>query len=33
MNTAKGRWIEAGRILAADPAAILRCPERDDVSN
>ncbi len=30
MNTAKDRWIAAGRILSSDPAAVVRCPERDD---
>lgn len=24
------RWIEAGKILAADPAAKVRCPACDD---
>jgi hypothetical protein len=24
------RWIEAGKILAKDPAARVRCPERCD---
>lgn len=24
------RWIEAGKILAVDKTALVRCPERDD---
>jgi len=24
------KWVEAGKVLAADPTAIVRCPERDD---
>jgi hypothetical protein len=24
------RWIEAGKLLAVNPAATVRCPERDD---
>ena len=27
--TAK-KWTQAGKILAADPSAIVRCPERED---
>ncbi|HEY1243546.1 MAG TPA: hypothetical protein VGF29_01815 [Hyphomicrobiaceae bacterium] len=24
------KWIEAGKVLEADPSATVRCPERDD---
>ena len=24
------RWVEAAKLLAADPAASVRCPEKDD---
>jgi hypothetical protein len=30
MKPATKKWLEAGKILAADPSAIVRCPERDD---
>jgi hypothetical protein len=30
MTSTSRKWLEAGRILAADPAAVVRCPERDD---
>jgi hypothetical protein len=30
MTPAGKKWIEAGKILAADPSAIVRCPERHD---
>ncbi len=29
-GAARQRWIEAAKLLAADPAAVVRCPERDD---
>lgn len=29
-RAARQRWIEAAKLLAADPAALVRCPERDD---
>ena len=24
------KWLEAGRVLAADPSKVVRCPEQDD---
>jgi len=31
MNTTSARrWIEAGKILAADKSALVRCPECED---
>lgn len=24
------KWLDAGKILAADPSKAVRCPERDD---
>ena len=27
---ARERWVEAAKLLIADPAAVVRCPERDD---
>jgi hypothetical protein len=30
MRTTSKKWIEAARILTADPSAIVRCPENDD---
>lgn len=24
------KWVEAGKLLAADPSKAVRCPERDD---
>jgi hypothetical protein len=30
MMPAGKRWVEAGKILAVDPSAVVRCPERDD---
>jgi hypothetical protein len=29
-TNATERWIEAGKVLAKDPSARVRCPERDD---
>jgi hypothetical protein len=30
MTPASKKWIEAAKILAVDPTAIVRCPERGD---
>jgi hypothetical protein len=30
ITSASKRWIEAGKILAQDPSALVRCPERND---
>jgi len=30
MRSEAEKWIEAGKILASDPSATVRCPERDD---
>ena len=30
LATSARRWIEAGKILAADKTALVRCPEHDD---
>jgi hypothetical protein len=30
MNPTAKKWIEAGTILAQDPSAVVRCPERND---
>jgi hypothetical protein len=24
------KWVEAAKVLAVDPSAVVRCPERDD---
>jgi hypothetical protein len=29
-SEATKRWVEAGKLLSADPTAAVRCPERDD---
>jgi hypothetical protein len=30
MTPAGKKWVEAGKTLAVDPSAVVRCPERDD---
>jgi hypothetical protein len=30
MTTVARKWLEAGKVLAADPSKAVRCPERDD---
>jgi hypothetical protein len=29
-DASRDRWVEAAKVLAADPAAVVRCPEKDD---
>jgi hypothetical protein len=30
MSSVRMKWIAAATVLAADPLAVVRCPERDD---
>lgn len=30
MKPTSRKWIEAAKILGADPSAVVRCPEHDD---